>query len=126
MNKIMVVMLAYFLMFKADLFIEEYYYFYTSFAYSVIGIISCLLPSSRLLMTYATVNLFAAITALALQYDYYAVKSVVFSSVLNINLIIESVEMALIASGVFGAGVFISNKLRFHMRGFEPCSTGLA
>ena len=105
----MIVLLAYALIFNADYFGTGYYYFACSIVYSVIGIVSCLLPVSRLLILYATVNLFTAISYFLLNHWFYVMEYIVWDATLNLSLISEVIELMLLLSGASSVFIFVAN-----------------
>mgnify|MGYP003631923793 FL=1 len=106
----MIVLLAYVLIFNADYFSKDYYYFACSISYSIVSIACCYLPKSKLITMYATANLLTAIAYLVLNFtSFNAFKYLIWDAPLNLSLISEGIELMLISSGAASVSVFITN-----------------
>jgi len=125
--KILVVLLAYLLIYEADYFNAEYYYFVCSAIYAVIAIICCILPSSKLLLLYASANLLTAIAYLMLNFglfDFF--EYIIWNAPLNLSLISELIECMLILSGASSVLVFITDSLQPNTSKRAFCSDSMA
>ena len=119
MIKILIVALAYLMMYKIDSFDADHYYFLCSITYSLIAIISSLVYRSKLVMIYATVSFLSSISYLMLNYNFYLFEYLIWDAVINMSLLLDLVELLMIVSGGISAGIFISNKLGVDMRSIQ-------
>ena len=127
MAKILVVLLAYLLIYGADYFNAEYYYFVCGSIYALIAIICCKLPNSRLLLLYASANLLTAIAYLMLNFglfDFF--EYVIWNARVNLSLISEVIECMLILNGASSVLVFITDNLRPNTGKHAFCSNRMA
>ena len=127
MAKILIVLLAYLLIYEADYFNAEYYYFVCSAIYALIAIICCILPSSKLLLLYATANLLTSIAYLMLNFGLFAVfEYVIWNAPLNLSLISEVIECMLILNGASSVFVFITDNLQPNTSKRALCGNSMA
>jgi len=125
--KIMIVLLAYALIFNADCFGRDYYYFACSMSYALISIICCYLPKSKLITMYATVNLITAIAYLVLNFTLFnTFKYLIWDAPLNLSLISEGIELMLLLSGAASVSVFVINNFLINTGKRSACSYGMA
>lgn len=127
MAKIMIVLLAYILIFNADYFSVEYYYFACSISYSLIAIICCILPKSKLLTVYATANLLTAIGYFMLNFVLFdTLKYLIWDAAFNLSLISEAIEAMLIFSGVASVSITVINNVFINTIKRQACGYSVA
>lgn len=115
MIKILLVVLAYCLVYSVD-YIDDapFYYAVSSVAYMAVCITAVVLAlkiKSKLLHFYAVVNLFASVFNLVMVSDagYYVLRHWYWYSTLNFCLIINTVELVLLLSGAGSVAVYLLN-----------------
>ena len=119
MIKIAVVVLAYMLIYMADNYAVEYYYFACSAAYACVAALSaaCYIKiNSKLLLLYATVSLLTSAIHFAMQNGYYEqLKHVLWYAPLNFSLIAQVIELMLVFTGVCGLVLNIIHMLNVNI-----------
>jgi len=108
--KILVVLLAYSLLWFVQDAPQSSYYFACSIAYALVAIACCFCTQSRLITLYALCNLVTAIAHFLLNFGLYSIlKGSIWYSALNLSLILECIELMLLLTGAASVLVFIVN-----------------
>ena len=128
MKNLVIVLLAYALIFICDFVKDEYYYFACSIAYPIIAIAATYNPtadplkflgnknSMKMLTIYAGVNVITAIACLLLNYDFRVMEYIVWNSPLNLCSVIFALEIILIISGLSSVLISVSDFILTYSR----------
>ena len=115
MLNILIVTIAYVLVFISDKYAGNYYYLAYAFSYACIAGIAaraCILTNSKLLLVYAVMSIIISVSCLAVSVAFYdELKWIIWNAPINLGMTIDLIEVALIITGCGGVIIYITNML---------------